>query len=127
MKKTLIKCVYLAAVFVISLILAGSFLNQGNTDMTMEMGPATYPVIHMKIDEYPLSSNIFARMASVTKAAARSFKRPYYYMKELQGLDVEITGLDLKADVIGKCNGLADKYGYGGLRFQQRLTRLWDR
>ncbi len=43
----------------------------------------------------------------------------YYYMKELQGLDVEITGLDLKADVIGKCNGLADKYGYGGLRFQQ--------
>ncbi len=50
MKKTLIKCVYLTAVFVISLILAGSFLNQGNTDMTMEMGSATYPVVHMKID-----------------------------------------------------------------------------
>ncbi len=50
MKKTLFKCVYLAAVFVISLILAGSFLNQGNTDMTMEMGPASYPVVHMRID-----------------------------------------------------------------------------
>ncbi len=43
----------------------------------------------------------------------------YYYMKELQGLDVKITGLDLKADVIDKCNGLAVKYGYGGLRFLQ--------
>lgn len=50
MKKTLLKCVYLAAVFLVSLMLAGSLVNQGNTDMTMEMGPATYPVIHMKID-----------------------------------------------------------------------------
>ena len=41
---------YLAAVFLVSLMLAGSLVNQGNTDMTMEMGPATYPVIHMKID-----------------------------------------------------------------------------
>ncbi len=43
----------------------------------------------------------------------------YYYMKELQGLKVKITGLDLKADVIDKCNGLAEKYGYENLRFRQ--------
>lgn len=51
MKKTLIKCVYLAVVFLVSLLLAGAVLNQGNTDMTMEMGPATYPVIHMLVED----------------------------------------------------------------------------
>ena len=49
MKKMIIKCLYLAAVFLVSLLLAGSFLNQGNTDMTMEMGAATYPVVHMRV------------------------------------------------------------------------------
>ncbi len=43
----------------------------------------------------------------------------YYYMRELKGLDVEITGLDLKADVIEKCSRLAEVYGYDGLRFRQ--------
>lgn len=43
----------------------------------------------------------------------------YYYLNELQGLDVRITGLDLKKDVIRHCNGLAKKYGYEGLYFLQ--------
>lgn len=50
----------------------------------------------------------------------------YYYMKELQGLDVEITGLDLKEDVIEKCNGLAVKYGYEGLCFRQGDIGTYD-
>lgn len=41
----------------------------------------------------------------------------YYYLRELRGLDVRITGLDLKEDVIEKCNGLRDKYGYDKLDF----------
>ena len=41
----------------------------------------------------------------------------YYYLKIMNGLDVEITGLDLKADVIEKCNRLKEKYGYDDLRF----------
>lgn len=51
MKKTIIKCAYLTVVFLVSLLLAGAVLNQGNTDMTMEMGPATYPVIHMLVED----------------------------------------------------------------------------
>ena len=43
----------------------------------------------------------------------------YYYLRELKGYDVNIIGLDLKADVIQKCNNLAIKYGYEKLHFYQ--------
>lgn len=32
-------------------------------------------------------------------------------------MDVKIIGYDLKQDVVEKCNRIAEKYGYGGLRF----------
>jgi SAM-dependent methyltransferase len=41
----------------------------------------------------------------------------YYYFSEILGKKVKITGLDLKKDVIGKCNALSKKYGYDGLNF----------
>ena len=43
----------------------------------------------------------------------------YYYLHEMQHLDVEINGLDLKKDVIERCNALAAKLGYKGLSFEQ--------
>lgn len=43
----------------------------------------------------------------------------YYYLNRIQGLDVEIVGLDLKEDVIRRCNELAQKYKYEGLHFLQ--------
>lgn len=43
----------------------------------------------------------------------------YYYLHELCGLDIRVTGLDLKKEVIRHCQELADKYGYGGLEFLQ--------
>ena len=43
----------------------------------------------------------------------------YYYLRELKGYDVNIIGLDLKTDVIQKCNHLAEKYGYEKLHFYQ--------
>ena len=42
----------------------------------------------------------------------------YHYFTKIRGLDVKMTGLDLKADVIEKCNAAAIKYGYGGLDFK---------
>ena len=41
----------------------------------------------------------------------------YYYLHDLKGYDVEITGLDLKEDVIAQCNLLGRKYGYEKLTF----------
>lgn len=41
----------------------------------------------------------------------------YHYLRNLQGLDLRIIGLDLKEDVIEHCNGLAKKFGYDKLQF----------
>ncbi len=42
----------------------------------------------------------------------------YYYLVEIKGYQVHMTGLDLKEDVIRKCNETAEKYGYDNLRFE---------
>lgn len=41
----------------------------------------------------------------------------YYYLKVMQNYDISVIGLDLKQDVIEKCQALADKLGYNGLKF----------
>ena len=41
----------------------------------------------------------------------------YYYLKELKRYPVRIIGLDLKKDVITRCNLLSERYGYEGLKF----------
>lgn len=42
----------------------------------------------------------------------------YYYLVEVRGYSVEMTGLDLKADVIEKCSRTAEKYHYEHLHFE---------
>lgn len=42
----------------------------------------------------------------------------YHYLKQRKGRDVHIVGLDLKADVIAHCEGIARDLGYDGLSFR---------
>ncbi len=49
----------------------------------------------------------------------------YYYLKELRGREVKVTGLDLKEEVIRHCNELAKKSGYDGLSFEQGDIRSY--
>lgn len=43
----------------------------------------------------------------------------YYYLHELQHRDIEVTGLDLKTDVITHCNQLAERLHYDSLHFER--------
>ena len=42
----------------------------------------------------------------------------YYYLTFVKGMDVTMTGLDLKEDVIKKCQETAKRYGYDKLSFE---------
>ena len=50
----------------------------------------------------------------------------YYYLKVLNHYDIDVIGLDLKKDVIRKCNELRDKYGYEGLQFLEGDIRGYN-
>lgn len=50
------KCGYLLVVFIAALFIASAVINQGNTDMTMEMAPASFPVIHMFVGDKEVGS-----------------------------------------------------------------------
>jgi len=43
----------------------------------------------------------------------------YYYLHVLQHRDIQVTGLDLKTDVIKHCNELAEHLNYTGLHFER--------
>lgn len=51
----------------------------------------------------------------------------YYYLHELKGYEVAITGLDLKEDVIAHCNKLAEKYRYDKLHFLHGDIAKYDK
>lgn len=51
----------------------------------------------------------------------------YYYLKKVKNIDVSITGLDLKQDVITTCNNLAKKLSYDDLVFLNGDIADYDR
>ena len=56
MKRAIIKGVLLGCIFALALMILSRVMNQGNTDMTTEMGEATYPVLSMYVGAYRVGS-----------------------------------------------------------------------
>ena len=56
MKRAIIKGVCLGCIFALALMILSKVMNQGNTDMTTEMGDATYPVLSMYVGAYRVGS-----------------------------------------------------------------------
>ena len=50
----------------------------------------------------------------------------YYYLKVMNKYDIRVIGLNLKEDVIEKCNALSRKYGYDGLSFHVGDISTYD-
>lgn len=50
----------------------------------------------------------------------------YYYLHQVQGREIRVTGLDLKADVIARCSALASELGYEGLEFRVGDIGSWQ-
>lgn len=50
----------------------------------------------------------------------------YYYLKIVKKYNINVIGLDLKADVIMHCNSLSRQYGYDHLRFEQGDIASFD-
>ncbi len=50
----------------------------------------------------------------------------YYYFTEIRHIPINMTGVDLKEDVIDFCNSLADKYGYKNLHFVTGDIALYE-
>ena len=50
----------------------------------------------------------------------------YYYLKYIKGINCNIIGLDLKKEVIDKCNLIRDKYKYEGINFIYKDISLFN-
>ena len=51
MKKTLLKSLVFVIVFVISIVVIGKFMNKDHNNLTMELAPASLPIITMERDD----------------------------------------------------------------------------
>ncbi|MCM1124211.1 MAG: hypothetical protein NC416_16640 [Eubacterium sp.] len=56
MKKAILKGVLLGIIFMAALVLISKIMNQGNTDMTTEMGEASYPIVSMSAEGYRVNA-----------------------------------------------------------------------
>lgn len=91
MRRAIIKGLLLGCIFALALMILSRVMNQGNTDMTTEMGEATYPVLSMYVGAYRVGS---------LHGYARSMECAYL-RDNLQPID-EDRKIDVRMDTYGR-------------------------
>ena len=69
------------------------------------------------VDKSPLADSKKLRIVDMGSGKGYLTFAAYDYFRNVRGLEVEITGVDLKNDLIAKCNELAKASNFDGLEF----------
>ncbi len=104
MKKTIIKSAVFLAVFLAALFIVSGFMNQGHDNLTMEMAPATLPLISMEMNGvvynqlhgYKNAMDVSFQRDTVTALGERRDTdfRVDTYGRSIDGISVEVRSAD---------------------------------
>lgn len=104
MKKSIIKFAVFIIVFLVSLFIVGKLMNQGHDNLTMEMAPATFPLISMELDGvaynqlhgYKNAMDVSFQRDTVTSLGERRNTdfRIDTYGRSIDGITVEVRNAD---------------------------------
>lgn len=97
MKRAIIKGVLLGCIFALALLIISRVMNQGNTDMTTEMGEATYPVLSMTVGGHRVGS-LHGYAQNMNCAFLRDNLQP---VGENRKIDVQMDTYGQQIDAIG--------------------------
>jgi len=103
----LIKIIYLAAVFLIALVILSGLMNRGNTDMTMEMPPASFPTVTFVTDGMQYN-RMYARVQEADITRLREHLTPVRDKRELSviidtyGTDIEALSFQVRSLIDGR-------------------------
>lgn len=92
MKKTIIKGAVIGVAFFAALVIISQMLNQGNNDLTVEMAPASYPLVYMETDGKPYNC-----LHGYQKAMDTSFERE----------NITVLGVNRNTGIVVETYGLA--------------------
>ena len=74
-------------------------------------------ILSSLVEKTPLAGSSTMRVVDMGSGKGYLTFAAYDYFKNVRGLDVEITGVDVREDLIEKCNEIAEASGFGGLKF----------
>lgn len=93
MKKTIIKGASLGIIFALALTIISIVMNQGNTDMTTEMGDPTYPVVSMLVKGYQVNT-LHGYAGSMNSAYLRDTLQPVENDRKI-GVQIDTYGREV--------------------------------
>lgn len=104
MKKYIIKAIIVIAVFFMSMTVISRVMNKGNTDMTVEMSKASYPVITMQYQGIEINTlhgyadameiNYMREAITPLMEGRRVSCKISCYGREIEGIRYEVRSLD---------------------------------